>query len=174
MFRWTTLLLLAVFTTLVESQGQMDHLEKLAANGRIDENAPVKASSEIVIHASPEKVWQVLTDIGNWPKWQSAVSAAKMNGPLESGTTFVWITGHTKIRSRIALAHPVTELAWTGTAYRARAIHVWNLQPLPGHSTLVKTSESMDGLMLRIFYSSKYLAKSQKLWLDALKRRTEQ
>jgi hypothetical protein len=65
-------------------------------------------------------------------------------------------------------------LAWTGTAYKARAIHVWNLQPLPDGGTLVKTIESMDGFMLRFFYSSNDLAKSQRLWLDALKHKAEQ
>ena len=174
MFRWVTLLFIALLTTSADSQSQMDRLGKLAANGQIQEDAAVKAASEIIIRASPEKVWSLLTDIDNWPKWQSAISAAKISGPLESGTTFVWTTGGTKIKSRIALAHPARQLAWTGTAYRARAIHVWNLQPLPDGGTLVKTTESMDGFMLKVFYSSKDLAKSQKLWLDALKHKAEQ
>lgn len=152
----------------------MDRLEKLAANGQIQENATVKASTEITIHASPERVWHLLADIDDWPKWQSTISAANINGPLESSTTFVWTSGGTQIKSRIALARPVTQLAWTGTAYKARAIHVWNLQALPDGDTLVRTIESMDGFMLRLFYSSSDLAKSQRLWLDALKRKAEQ
>jgi hypothetical protein len=145
MFPWTTLLFLALLTTPANAQSPMDRLEKLAADGQIQENAAVKASSEITIHASPENVWHLLTDIDNWPKWQSTISAAKINGPLESGTAFVWTSGGTQIKSRIALARPVTQLAWTGTAYRARAVHVWNLQLLPDGDTLVKTTESMDG-----------------------------
>jgi uncharacterized protein YndB with AHSA1/START domain len=154
--------------------GQMDRLAKLAANGQIHEEAAVKASSEIVIHASPEKVWHLLTDINNWPAWQSTVSAAKMNGPLEPGTTFVWTNGGTKITSRLALVHPMTQFVWTGKALGAKAIHVWNLQAAPDGGTLVKTVESMDGFMLKIFYSSSDLAKSHAMWLDALKRKAEQ
>jgi uncharacterized membrane protein len=137
MFPWTTLLFLALLTTPANAQSPMDRLEKLAADGQIQENAAIKASSEITIHASPENVWHLLTDIDNWPKWQSTISAAKINGPLEPGTAFVWTSGGTQIKSRIALACPVTQLAWTGTAYRARAVYVWNLQPLPdgGHSS---------------------------------------
>src|SRR5580704_7898045 len=90
MFPRTTLLLLALLTTPGNMQSPMDRLEKLAADGQIQENAAVKASSEITIHASPENVWHLLTDIDNWPKWQSTISAAKINGPLESGTAFVW------------------------------------------------------------------------------------
>jgi uncharacterized protein YndB with AHSA1/START domain len=173
MFSWTMFLFLALLATPANAQSPMDRLQKLAADGKIDENAAVKASSEITIHASPENVWHLLTDIDNWPKWQSTISAAKINGPLESGSTFEWTNGGTEIKSRIALARPVTQLAWTGIAHKARAIHVWNLQPLPDGGTLVKTIESMDGFMLKLFYSSDDLAKSQRLWLDALKHRAE-
>ncbi len=107
MFPWTTLLFLALLTTPANAQSPMDRLEKLAGDGQIQENAAVKASSEITIQASPENVWHLLTDI-NWPKWQSTISAAKINGPLESGTAFVWTSGRTQIKSRIALACPVT------------------------------------------------------------------
>ena len=176
MFRRTTLLLLAVLTTAANAQKPADHLDELAASGQIHENAPVKASAEITIHASPEKVWHLLTDIDNWPKWLSIVSAAKINGPLEAGMTFAWSEGGSKIKSRIALVHPVTELVWTGTTFGARGIHVWNLQSLPDGCTLVKTSESLDGFLLRlkVFYSSKDLAKLHRVWLDALKQKAEE
>ncbi len=57
-------------------------------------------------------------------------------------------------------------------AFGARAIHVWNLKLLPDGYTLVTTAESMDGLMLRAF--SKDLAKSHKVWLEALKHKAEE
>lgn len=170
----TTLLFLAVFAVPANSQGQMTRSEKLASNGQIQENAPVKASSEIVIHASAETVWRLLTNIDEWPTWQSTISSAKINGPLEPGTTFVWTSGRSKIKSRVVVVHPVTQLVWTGVTFGATAIHVWNLQSIPDGGTLVKTTESMDGFMLKVFYSSKDLAMSHKIWLDALKRKAEQ
>jgi hypothetical protein len=173
-FPRTILLFLAFLTTPAYSQSRMDRIEKLAANGQIQENAPVKASSEIVIHASPETIWRLLTDIDKWPSWQSTISTARIDGPLEPGTTFVWTNGGPKIKSRIALAHPITQLVWTGTIFGARAIHMWNLQALPNGGTLVKTTESMDGFMLKVFYSSNDLAKSHQVWLEALKRKAEQ
>lgn len=134
----------------------------------------VKAASEIVIHASPEKVWQILTAIDDWPKWQSTVSAAHINGALAPGTTFTWTNGGAEIKSRIALLPHNEQIGWTGTAYKARAIHIWSLQPLPGGSTLVKTTESMDGFLLTVFYSSEDLAKSHDIWLQALKHKAEE
>ncbi len=172
MFAWT--LTLTLFVLPVSAQKPLDRIETLAATGRIQENAPVKASSRIAIHASPEKVWDLLTDVDNWPKWQSTITAAKINGPVAVGTTFTWNSGGTKIVSRIALVQPNTQLVWTGTAYKARAIHVWSLEPSPDGGTIVKTTESMDGFLLTVFYSSKDLAGSHKLWLDALKHKAEE
>jgi hypothetical protein len=57
-----------------------------------------------------------------------------------------------------------------------RAIHVWNLESLADGGTLVRTTESRDGFMLklRFLYPSEDLAKSHKVWLQALKRKAEQ
>lgn len=173
-FALTTFLFLILLTCVAQAVGPGDHIEELAASGHIQEDAPVKASSEITIHAAPEKVWHLLTDIDNWPKWQSTISSAHINGAVEPGTRFSWTNGGAKIESRIAVVDPGMELVWTATAYKARAIHIWQLQPLPDGGTMVKTSESMNGFLLRVFYSSKDLAKSHKVWLEALKRKAEE
>jgi uncharacterized protein YndB with AHSA1/START domain len=155
------------------SSGSQDKLQSLAAQGQIQDNAPVKASSEITIQAPPEAVWKILTGIDEWPQWQSTVPSAHLDGALQPGTTFAWKSGSAEIQSRLALVRRNEQIAWTGTAYKAHAIHIWSLQPLPNGGTLVKTKESMDGFMLTLFYSSKDLAKSQDVWLQALKHRAE-
>ena len=147
--------------------------DELARTGKIRENAPVKASLEITIHAPVEKVWLLLTDVTNWPKWQSDISVTRIAGPLEGGTAFSWTTGGTRIESRIALVQPYEQFAWTGRAHTAKAIHVWKLQRLSDDQTLVKTEESMDGFLLTIFYSSKKLEESDQRWLDRLKLAAE-
>ncbi len=82
-----------------------DRLDRLAAEGLIQDNAPVKTTSEITINASPERVWALLTDVNSWPKWQGDISEAEIRGPLQPGIAFVWTSG-THIRSRIALVRP--------------------------------------------------------------------
>jgi hypothetical protein len=143
-------------------------LDELAA-GHIDENAPVRASSEILILAPIDKVWKLLSAIDDWPKWQSTISSARTSGPLQPGTEFIG----TKIKSRLAVVVPNTDLAWTGTAFGAKAIHIWHLKAPEEGRTLVSTEESISGFMLKIFYSSKDLEKSQREWLEALKRASE-
>lgn len=149
-----------------------DRLEQLAQNGQIQEKAPIKASSEITINASPERVWQLLANINDWPKWQSDITKAEMRGPLQPGTEFFWTSG-TQVHSRLALVHPPRVLAWTGQAYKAKAVHVWTIEPTVAGQTLVNTSESMDGFMLSVFYSSKKLKESQEHWLNSLKAAAE-
>jgi len=147
--------------------------DELARSGKIRENAPVKASVEITIHAPVEKVWLLLTDVTNWPKWQPDISASKIAGPLEAGIPFSWTTGGTRIQSRIALVKPYEQFAWTGKAHWAKAIHVWKLERLSDDQTLVKTEESMDGFLLTLFYSSKKLEVTDRRWLDRLKLAAE-
>ena len=166
------LLTLAMSTTSI-AQDAMNQAEVLASNGQIDNHAAVKASSEIFIAAPTDKVWSLLVGIDEWSKWQPNITSAKIAGPVSKGTECKWTTGGTKIASRLALVKPGEELAWTGTALHATAIHVWQLRAAPSGGTLVSTKESMQGFMLKLFYSSKDLEKAQKAWLDALKREAE-
>ena len=147
--------------------------DELARSGKIRENAPVKASLEITIHAPVEKVWLLLTDVRSWPKWQTDISTAEMSGPLQAGTTFSWTTGGTQIKSRLALVQPYDQFAWTGTAFGATAIHVWKLSRLADGHTIVRTDESMHGFLLSLFYSSKKLEETDQRWLDRLKLAAE-
>jgi len=171
--RSVMILLTLAMSTNSNAQGAIDRAEALADNGQIDERAAVKASSEILIAAPTEKVWNLLVGIDEWPNWQPNITAAKIAGPLKRGTEFKWTMGRAKIASRLALVKPDEELAWTGTALHTTAIHVWQLRAVRDGGTLVSTKESMNGFMLKLFYSSKDLEKSQRAWLDALKRAAE-
>lgn len=164
---------LAACAVLVMAQGRRTRGDELASKGQIDDKAAVQASTEMLIAAPDDKVWRLLSNIDGWPKWQSTISFARTTGPLKPGTEFTWTTGGTKIKSRLALVVPNTDLSWTGSARGAKAIHVWHLKAVEGGGTLVTTKESMSGFLLGMFYSSKDLAKSQKEWLEALKGAAE-
>ena len=45
----------------------------------IDPDAPVAGTSEIVIEAPPDTVWDVLTAIDDWPTWNPDVKEASLN-----------------------------------------------------------------------------------------------
>src|SRR5439155_17908277 len=37
--------------------------------------------------ATPERVWQVWSDVGSWPEWNPDMKESRLDGPLELGTT---------------------------------------------------------------------------------------
>jgi uncharacterized protein YndB with AHSA1/START domain len=112
--------------------------------------APVVGESETEIDASPEAVWEVLTGIERWPTWNPDVKSASMQGSVAEGSEFRWKAGPGTIKSTIQRVEPPKLIAWTGTTFGIKAFHVYVLEPR-GEKTLVRTTESYDGLVARLF-----------------------
>ena len=146
-----------------------DVLAGLGSRGEIQQDAPVKASSTIVIDAAPEQVWNILVNVAGWPRWLHDVSHVAVHGVLGNGVSFAWNTGGTAIRSRVVLFVPDKTVAWTGQASFAKAVHVLTLSALDSGHTRVESMESMDGPMLSWFYSSSDLQSSEDRMLKDLK-----
>jgi uncharacterized protein YndB with AHSA1/START domain len=146
---------------------------ELASRGAINEDAPVKAVVQIVIDAPPSKVWTILADIKDWPKWQTDIIAVDIKKPPTDGVVFDWSTDGGHISSRLALYVPQRQLSWTGHLLIFQAIHVWTLSPLTGGRTLVQTKESMSGWPLGWLYSSHDLVEADQRWLVDLKKQAE-
>jgi hypothetical protein len=54
------------------------------------------------------------------------------------------------IKSTIQQVDPPSRIAWTGTTFGIKAVHVYVLEPR-GAKTLVRTTETYDGLVARLF-----------------------
>lgn len=94
----------------------------------VNEGAPVIATSETEIAASPETVWALMADIEHWPSWNPDVKAASMDGPLAPGTVFKWKAGPSTITSVLQEVQRPETLAWTGRTVGIRAGHVYRLE----------------------------------------------
>ncbi len=140
----------------------------------INQQAPVKCSKSIIIDATPEKVWSVLTAISNWPAWQHQISAAALTSHLAINGTFRWKTGGASIISTLHTVEPCSKFGWTGKTFGMFAIHNWVLQS-HHNKTIVLVDESMEGLLAVIFKKSfnTNLAKGMLYWLEALKTECE-
>jgi hypothetical protein len=140
----------------------------------IDENAPVKTQKNIVIHAPAEKVWDVLTNVSAWPRWQSEIPEASLLGALEPGGVIEWRTSGMAIRSVLRTVDSAKTLGWAGTSFGSSAIHVWTLEESNG-ATCVSVAESMNGWLVRLMkgFVQRGLQKSTDHWLRALKRQSE-
>lgn len=146
-----------------------DALAVLGSRGEVQQDAPVKASSSILINATPQRVWNVLTNVAEWPRWQHDVDHVTVDGALGKGVSFEWNAGSTTIRSRVVLFIPDKTVAWTGRASVARAVHVLTLSTPDSGGTRVESMESMDGPLLSWFYSSSDLQSSEDQMLKNLK-----
>lgn len=115
----------------------------------IDPKAPVSATGSIDIDAPPEVVWNLLTDIVNWPRWNPDVTEARLSGDLAPGSEFVWKAGPGTIRSTLLEVEPPESIAWSGRTMGIEAVHIWSIEPNGSGSTL-STSESWRGLLPRL------------------------
>lgn len=140
----------------------------------INNNAPVKCTKTIIIDASNEKVWSIMTNINNWTTWQTEISKANLNGLLKPETKFEWKTGGAKIYSTLHTVEPLKYFGWTGNTFGIFAIHNWTLSEIK-NQTLVTVEESMEGFFAKVFKKAfnKSLEKGMQNWLNFLKQECE-
>lgn len=112
----------------------------------IDRAAPVVAEVSLRIAAPPQAVWEVLTAIGDWPRWNPDVRKVKFAGPLEPGVTFRWKAGPGWITSTLRDVEPPGRIAWTGRTMGINAIHAYRFEA-DGDGTAVHSGESWEGLL---------------------------
>jgi uncharacterized protein YndB with AHSA1/START domain len=141
---------------------------------KINNEAPVKCSKTITIHANSEKVWAVITNINSWANWQTDITEPKLNGELKPETTFDWKTGGAKIHSTLHSVNPFKNFGWTGTSFGLFAIHNWTLTENKGETT-VMVDESMEGFFATLFKKAfnRNLEKGMLNWLSLLKKECE-
>jgi uncharacterized protein YndB with AHSA1/START domain len=140
----------------------------------VNRSAPAVASAELVIAAPIETVWDVISDIDQWPRWNPAITEAALRGGLQPGSTFRWKAGPGSITSTLREVNPPRVLGWTGKTFGINAIHVYQLEPDAG-GTLVRTAESWEGLPVRPLRGrmQKMLEEALGSGLEALKHEAE-
>lgn len=115
----------------------------------IDRDAEITASGSVEVSASPDEVWTILSDIGDWPTWNPDVREARLIGDLAAGSRFEWRAGPGTISSVLRSVEPRRELGWSGKTMGVHAVHVWRLESTP-RGTRVTTEESWDGWPTRL------------------------
>lgn len=116
----------------------------------INAKAPVNAGQRIKIYAPATKVWSILTDINNWPDWQSSVEKAHLATPLQEGTGFTWNVGGVTLKSTIHTCEPFHAFGWSGKTIGIYTIHNWLLES-EKDGTTVSVEESIEGFFTFLF-----------------------
>lgn len=141
---------------------------------KIEQNAPVYFSKSIEIDAKPEIIWQLISDIENWPSWNEDIKSATLNGELTVGTRFKWKSGPGTITSTLEAVDRPYLITWSGKLFGIKAVHVWRIKAVNDIS-IVTTEESWSGLFARLFKksSNKTLIKAINTGLNQLKTAAE-
>lgn len=140
----------------------------------INRKAPAIAFAEALVRAPLDVVWSVQSNFAEWSRWNPDVAYVDIEGPLAPGTGFRWKAGGAAITSELQEVEPKRRIVWTGKILGIRAIHVWIFEER-ADGILVRTEESFDGLLVRLFAKSmqRMLASSLAKGLAALKTECE-
>lgn len=161
----------SVFLLKTHTSSEMKTLGPLAKEGKINQDASVRDSQSAIINAPVEKVWQILFDISNWPKWNDEIKSIAID-KVEVGANFTWTVGNNTIKSTIRQIKEKEMISWTGNTMGIKVIHVWKLEA-DGNQTIVTTEESMQGFFT-LFFSHQKLHSSLLNWLDRLRETAEE
>jgi uncharacterized protein YndB with AHSA1/START domain len=140
----------------------------------INQHAPLLAHKDIFIEAPPQIVWKIHIDIDNWSRWQTAITASKLESPLAVGSAFRWRSGGLNVTSTVQVLEPNRLIGWTGKSLGAQAKHIWKFIP-QDNGTMVTTEESMEGWSVGLLklVMPKFLVNSLDTWLRNLKTQAE-
>jgi uncharacterized protein YndB with AHSA1/START domain len=138
---------------------------------------PVAAAcsrAQIQIAASPERVWDLLSNIDRWPRWNALVQTAVLSGPLQPGNVFKWKSKGLTIVSTLQEVVPNERLTWTGKAFGTQAIHMWEIEPTD-QGVVLLTEESFDGWLPRLMPKTmqRTLDETLPAWLKTIKSEAE-
>ncbi len=148
--------------------------EDYAKEHRTDAHAPFRGRREIVIAAPVDRVWRTLADV---PSWNTNLEPGVKNIRLENGVavdaTFRRSINGARMTARFAVVQKDRELAWTGQAFGAKAVHRFVLEPEAADTTRVVVEESMAGPLLAFMFSTTKLVDLLDASLRTLKSAAE-
>jgi hypothetical protein len=136
--------------------------------------------TSIEIDATPERVWEILTDFDSYPDWNPFIRSAR--GKAETGT---------KLENRleppggramtfkptVLVAEPVRELRWLGRLLLPGVFdgeHIFRIEPLERGRTRFVQAERFSGVLVPLF--GKTLERTRRgfeAMNEALKQRAE-
>jgi hypothetical protein len=140
----------------------------------IDGDAPVRAHHEIDISAPLGTVWRLQTDVNGWPAWQTEITAARLDGRFEPGSSFTWTSYGFTVTSTIYAVAERARTLWGGAAGGVMGIHEWVYSQTPtGIHVSTKESFSGDPVEADMTGMQSALDKSLTDWLGRLKAAAE-
>jgi hypothetical protein len=138
--------------------------------------------AQVDIHATPERVWQILTDFGAYPRWNPFMTRADGNARRGERLTIrlqpVGGRGMT-FRPTVLEATPALRLRWLGHLLVSGIFdgeHSFTIQPLGEGQVRLVQQEDFRGLLVPLMAGSldRGTLPAFEQMNQALKRRAEQ
>lgn len=146
-------------------------LQNYSLWGLTDPNAPVKATGEVEVHATPQKVWDVLCDVRSWPRLRPDIESVKVDGPAKTGTSCTLSTGGVTLVLTFGLMTVTRELNWVTAMPGLVMTNRYVLVP-QAEGTRVVSAETITAPGFPQF-TDDVLAERIKTWLVAVKAAAE-
>lgn len=132
----------------------------------------------IDINATPDRIWQVMSDIERWPEWTpSVLSVTKLSdGPLARGTTArVHARGTPESTWTVSALIPAKSFTW-GTTVRGAATTAGHVIEPADDGSRVTLSLEVRGLAATLFKPilGRGIRENLRLEAEGLKRRSEE
>ena len=150
----------------------MNDLKELAVNSQMIPNAPILATEQIIIHATKEEIWKVLTNVNAWDSWYPYLKEPYQSDTLNEDIK-VEYGGLFRHKLVVGKIEPKETIVFYGRFVGYNGIVKWELIETKENEVLVRFSESSSGPLIKLFYSNAKMKKHLNKWLLALKYATE-
>lgn len=131
----------------------------------------------VEIDAPPSRVWEVMADVANWPKWTASIlSVEAPSGPRGPGSTAtVQAKGTPAARWTVTDWRSNEGFTWETKVRGAKTIAGHEIQPLGEGRSRVTLTLEVQGLMARLFkrFIAKQVEENLELESQGLKRECE-
>jgi len=134
--------------------------------------------NEIEINASPEVVWDLLINAGDWNLWYDGIQNIKFEDQEEKvlrlGSKVFWNSMGQSLNNTIIQYEPNKALAWQFNESKIQGCHAWIILPTD-NGCLVITDESQTGQLAKLqkLFLPNKLKKQHDDWLRLLKQQAE-
>jgi hypothetical protein len=116
----------------------------------------MECSIRCSIHASPDRVWSLLTDAPGFPRWNSTVT--RIEGPIAAGQALkieVPSAPGRVFKPRVTAFEPQKRMVWSdGMAPMFKGVRTFTLTPGKSGETEFSMTEYFSGLMLPMIKGS--------------------
>jgi hypothetical protein len=179
---WITMILTMIVLSLYSQVSRKKYIESENLIewpiGFNPKEADFYVHNQIEINASPEVVWDLLINVGDWNSWYNGIQNIKFEGQEEQilrlGSKVFWNSMGQSLNNTIIQYGPNKALTWQFNESKIQGCHAWIILPTD-NGCLVITDESQTGHLAKLqkLFLPNKLKKQHNDWLRLLKQQAE-